>query len=86
MLDNEGVLSIIPAKTPSRVAIGRENGRWLVLTTWCFLFVKNRGNLIGIFAFNVNYYPPFTIQMCVGSDRQNTSCVIWFIPRILYRV
>ena len=40
MLDNEGVLSIISAKTPSWVAIGRENERWLVLTTWCFLFVK----------------------------------------------
>lgn len=45
-LDNEGVLSIISAKTPSWVAIGRENERWLFLTTWCFLFVKNRGNLI----------------------------------------
>ena len=86
MLDNEGVLSIIFAKTPSWVAIGRENERWLVLTTWCFLFVKNRGNLIGIFTFNINYYPPFTIQLCVGCNRQNTSCVIGFIPRILYRV
>ena len=86
MLDNEGVLSIINAKTPSWGHHRTRKRTWLVFTTWCFLFVKNRGNLIGIFAFNVNYYPPFTIQLCVGSDSLNASCVIGFIPRILYRV